>query len=108
MNTRQLLAVRNRENISLDMGGSNVGTAAWVVVATLSHACDALQIDNSGDDSLLIGIGDPGSEIQQPYIIGPCEKTPVIPFPLAKGVTISVKSRNHTVVDGDLIINTFD
>lgn len=110
MNVRSLLAQEPAEKLSLDIAISNVTTAAWTeITPATAQPCDAMSIDNTSDDVLLLSSGAVGAEANSiiPIYIKACEEGQVIPLPMAKGKRLSVKALNHTVSAGDLVINTF-
>lgn len=110
MTVRTLLAQEPAEKIHLDIASSSIDTAAWTeVTPALTAACDAMSIDNTSDDVLLLSTGAAGSEDNSilPIYIKACEEGQVIPLPVARGKRLSVKALNHTVSTGDLVINTF-
>lgn len=96
------------ETNRLDLTTTNVGAAAWVqLVAATLQPCSAVEVFNGSNNALLIATGAAGSEAAIPYTVLPGGSSILLPWEIAKGSRIAVKSVSGTANLGLLVMNKF-
>lgn len=88
---------------ALDTSGTSVTNAAYVqlqAAASMTAACSAIVISNSGAQPLTLASGGAGSEVDLGIVIPPLSEGLVIPLVLKKTTRMSVKSLGGTQSSG--------
>lgn len=91
----------------LDTSGTNVTNAAWVqfvAAASMTYACSAVQIHNTGAQPIRLGVGAAASETET-GILFPVGVSILLPVVLKKGVRLSVRSSGSTQSSGLLTMS---
>lgn len=88
--------------VVLDTAGTNVTSAAWVTfvaAASMTYACSAIQIHNTGAQPIKMGKGAAASEVET-GILFPVGVSVLLPVQLPKGVRLAVRSMGSTQSSG--------
>jgi len=91
----------------LDTSSTNVTSAAWVTfvaAASMTYACSAVQIHNTGAQPIKVGLGAAASETES-GILFPIGVSILLPVTLSKGVRLSVRSLGSTQSSGLLTMS---
>ena len=91
----------------LDTSGTNVTNAAWVqfvAAASMTYACSAVQIHNTGAQPIRLGVGAAASETET-GILFPVGVSILLPVVLKKGVRLAVRSSGSTQSSGLLTMS---
>lgn len=95
------------EPFVLDTSGTNVTNAAWVqfvAAASMTYACSAVQIHNTGAQPIRLGVGAAASETET-GILFPVGVSILLPVVLKKGVRLAVRSSGSTQSSGLLTMS---
>lgn len=93
--------------VVLDTSSTNVTAAAYVTfAASLTNACSAIQIHNTGAQPIKLATGAAASEVDT-GVIFPIGVSILIPEELKKAVRLSVRSMGGTQATGLLIFTCF-
>lgn len=88
--------------VILDTSSTNVTNAAWVTfvaAASMTYACSAIQIHNTGAQPIKMGKGAAASEVET-GILFPIGVSILLPVQLPKGVRLAVRSMGSTQSSG--------
>lgn len=88
--------------VVLDTSSTNVTNAAWVTflaAASMTYACSAIQIHNTGAQPIKMGKGAAASEVET-GILFPIGVSILLPVQLPKGVRLAVRSMGSTQSSG--------
>lgn len=91
----------------LDTSSTAVTNAAWVTfvaAASVTYACSAVQIHNTGAAPIKIGFGAAAAEVES-GILFPIGVSILLPVVIRKGVRISVRSMGSTQSSGFLTMS---
>ena len=95
---------------TLEMGTTNVTTAAWATLlaaASNMNACSGLEIFNPSGSAMQIATGAAGSETTLPYTILPGGTTGFLAIEIPSGTRISLKAIDTNVAAGLFVLNQF-
>lgn len=108
---RPLLATNIAAYHTHDFGATNVDNTAWVqivpLVSNLRAAC-AVKVLNTSSAIIKLATGNPGSEVELPYLIYPGEWSDLVPLEIRHGVRLSARAQTAAIADeGELVLNFF-